>query len=870
MSKRTLLISIICLICVGQMVFASYDSLYISFESNEFYRSIDNQTKTIPDISQLHWALPPDVHIGSFEDYLKKHPYGPASFGEIQGDSLGLLSIESSFSILVHQDLYSQIIQEIEEYKIDIENQGYSVYIDTVRGGTPTEIKNWVIERYQSGSIGFLFIGDIPAAWAEVSDSQFPCDLFYMDLDGEWLDTDGDGIYETHTAGTGDMGPEVYIGRLYTSTLTYEDEISMIRSYLKKAHFYRNGELTMDWKALEYVDEDWYTMDIYLDAIYFDNVSRYDYGHKTTASDYLQKLSEGHHFVTVCAHSYPGGHHFGTRPTQAVSYSHIYVFSPTEREAKLLLGSDDGIKVWLNGENIITKDVYTSFLLDRYRVDVMLQEGWNSLLCKISQEGGNYQFSARFTDKDLQTFTDLNYQLSNPEFGLEEDPAFIRSWLVNGFHQDVPDNFWNYLSTEYLMEHEESIVPSEGDSMGGKIWTIVDSSGPYIDLDSYGSQSDFGVSYAFVNVLSSQEITCHLHLGYDDGCKVWLNGECVLEDNRYGGFQFDMREVPVTLKKGENTLLVKISEWMGSHGFSARFSTFDDQGIADLEYDPIAKPISYLSSWLIHGVYENPDATTRLSLDYLNGEAFVRPSEEDVINNISWVKGIGSGRPFDLGLFFDKGDWVYSQTIQEHDPPVLFYNLFACGPGRFTDEDYLAGSYIYHTSYGLISVASSKSGSMLNFKDFTRPLGEGKTIGESFMEWFDAQSPYVLWEKEWYYGMILQGDPLLTLFVDASSQPKINIIHPENGIYFNDSRICRFFSPLVFGPITLKAKVLNQGFGLRDVSFYIDGKLVHQTSEFPFNYTYEEKRFGRVVIESIMTDIKDQQAIDRLVIWKFF
>ena len=52
---------------------------------------------------------------------------------------------------------------------------------------------------------------------------------------------------------------------------------------------------------------------------------------------------------------------------------------------------------------------------------------------------------------------------------------------------------------------------------------------------------------------------------------------------------------------------------------------------------------------------------------------------------------------------------------------------------------------------------------MLNFQDFTQPLGEGKTLGEAFQAWFDAQSPFEQWGKEWFYGMILNGDPALTV-----------------------------------------------------------------------------------------------------------
>ena len=281
------------------------------------------------------------------------------------------------------------------------------MFLQTVSGGTPEEIKAWIAERSDSGSKGIVLIGDITAAWAEVSSSVFPCDLFYMDLDGNWEDNDHDGDYEVHTAGNGDMGPEVYVGRIYATTLTYDSEANMVNDYLEKAHAYRTGELTQPWRGLEYVEEDWYTMDVNLDIIYGDDVVRHDYGYFTTAEDYLNQMDLGQHFVQVCAHSYSGGHHFGTRPTESASYAHMYAYSPTSRSAKLLLGSDDGIKVWLNGDNVYTNDRYGSWYQDAYEVDVTLNEGWNRLLCKISQRGGDYKLSARFTDTNYNTFDDL-------------------------------------------------------------------------------------------------------------------------------------------------------------------------------------------------------------------------------------------------------------------------------------------------------------------------------------------------------------------------------------------------------------------------------------------------------------------------------
>jgi hypothetical protein len=247
-----------------------------------------------------------------------------------------------------------------------------------------------------------------------------------------------------------------------------------------------------------------------------------------------------------------------------------------------------------------------------------------------------------------------------------------------------------------------------------------------------------------------------------------LNGAEVLHDSRYGGFEADMSQIDVSLNAGENRLLLKISEWMGSHGFSARFCQPDGSPVGGLSFDPEATPIAHIGTWLINGPYVNADQGTRLSEDYLGGETTVIPSQGDSAPLGTWERGIGDGCPFDIGVFYDRGgDWVYSETIQERDPPVLFYNLFSCGPGRFTDDNYLAGAYIFNTTYGLITVASAKSGSMLNFDDFTDPLGENKSIGVAYREWFDAQAPFELWEKEWYYGMVLCGDPTLTLFSDA-------------------------------------------------------------------------------------------------------
>jgi hypothetical protein len=821
---------------------------------------LTNQIK-FPDIKELEMKHPPETPLQNFNDYISKNPYTDAKFTQIKTNNNQPVTTQNQISILVNNDLNSKIQTKLQQYIIDLEKEGYYVHLETLTGGNPQSIKNWIQNRYNSGTEGFVLIGNIPAAWAEVSGSTFPSDLYYMDLDGLWEDNNNDDIFESHTAGSGDMGPEVYIGRMYATSLNWETEETMINEYLEKTHDYRNNELIAPWRGLEYVDEDWYTMQVNLNNIYFDNVTRYDFGYSTTAADYLTKLQEGYHFVTVCAHSFPQGHHFSTKPTEAASYANVYIYSPIQRQAKIHMGCDDGIKIWLNNEHIYTKEQANNWMADRYKIDITLNQGWNQLLCKISQIGGDYEFSIKITDTNSNLINDLKYQTIIPDNNQITAP-YIRSWLINGFHQDNPDNFYSYLTTNYLNTDESTIHPIEGQTTGGKTWTKYNVGYPYIDINKYSNAADYGATYAYVKINSQTDKTCQLWLGYDDGARIWLNNEEILFDNRYGGFTTDKTKIDVTLNTGENHLLIKLSEWMGENGFTARLATNQGLEVEGLTYSPEMQTISHIGTWLINGVYENKNYELLLSTDHLNGETQISPNEGDEAPIGTWQRGIGNGRPFNLLTFFDHGEYVLSEKIQQEDPPCLFYNLFSCGPGRFTDENYLAGSYIFNTNSGLITIASSKSGSMLNFQDFTKPLGEGKNIGEAFQEWFDIQAPYALWEKEWYYGMVICGDPTLKLYPTNANNPVIKITKPENGIYFKNEKILPFIIPTIIGNLTINTDIISSGYGISQISFYINNELINTDNNFPFEFQLNEQGIGLKEIKIIGIDNQGQEAID--------
>ena len=86
--------------------------------------------------------------------------------------------------------------------------------------------------------------------------------------------------------------------------------------------------------------------------------------------------------------------------TIAVGYIFTYVYAPKAMESVLLLGSDDAITVWLNGIDIHRNDIVLPTIPDQHVIPCQLKAGWNTLLCKIGQNGGLWGLYLRFADAD--------------------------------------------------------------------------------------------------------------------------------------------------------------------------------------------------------------------------------------------------------------------------------------------------------------------------------------------------------------------------------------------------------------------------------------------------------------------------------------
>lgn len=89
------------------------------------------------------------------------------------------------------------------------------------------------------------------------------------------------------------------------------------------------------------------------------------------------------------------------------AYLRTRVWSPKDQDAKLELGSDDGVKVWLNGKVVHENNATRPLTPGDDKVNVKLAKGWNDLMLKVTNGGGQWEACARLRSPDGGPLNDI-------------------------------------------------------------------------------------------------------------------------------------------------------------------------------------------------------------------------------------------------------------------------------------------------------------------------------------------------------------------------------------------------------------------------------------------------------------------------------
>ena len=182
-----------------------------------------------------------------------------------------------------------------------------------------------------------------------------------------------------------------------------------------------------------------------------------------------------------------------------------------------------------------------------------------------------------------------------------------------------------------------------------------------------------GVIYGSISLYSPHEQNTTMYIGNDEGTKVWLNGVLVYEllnrDGSGGSYEFSF---PVTLRRGNNVLLVAVQSIVGNSGIGACFGfekgtdyTVSNPGVnyvfsqAQIHHgdtftlDILAESVFDMAGWQFDVVF-NPNALEAVKVnegDFLKtdgGATFFQSGRID--NAAGKITGLIAGRISEGGV----------------------------------------------------------------------------------------------------------------------------------------------------------------------------------------------------------------------------
>ena len=241
---------------------------------------------------------------------------------------------KQEFLIIAEHCICDTLINELRTYSEDVHAiYGYGVYLVSVENTTAFELRE-LIKSYKNSNnklCGVLFVGDVGEAWYETAHDhggdydRWPCDLYFMDLDGTWTDSDNDGRFDGHS---GNQNPDIFVARLSAVGMSgLGSESTLIRRQLSKSHdfWWKSSFQSSNDTALNYVGEG-ISFGIPAQSLYnvfpSHNVVDVRYGSYPYPSptDFLSRLNSGNYgFTNLTCHSSTISHQITTQSMVNVS-----------------------------------------------------------------------------------------------------------------------------------------------------------------------------------------------------------------------------------------------------------------------------------------------------------------------------------------------------------------------------------------------------------------------------------------------------------------------------------------------------------------------------------------------------------------------
>jgi hypothetical protein len=99
----------------------------------------------------------------------------------------------------------------------------------------------------------------------------------------------------------------------------------------------------------------------------------------------------------------------GASTSSSSTYVAVHVKAPSAMDAKLMVGSHDSCRIWVNGKEVHKKDAKRALKNDEDSVPVKLDAGWNRILVKVYSSDASGALSFRVADTGKRPIDGLEY-----------------------------------------------------------------------------------------------------------------------------------------------------------------------------------------------------------------------------------------------------------------------------------------------------------------------------------------------------------------------------------------------------------------------------------------------------------------------------
>ncbi len=167
----------------------------------------------------------------------------------------------------------------------------------------------------------------------------------------------------------------------------------------------------------------------------------------------------------------------------SAAYLKSNIWSVKQRKAVLHLGSDDGIKVWLNGQLVHANNIMRGCEPGQDKVDITLETGWNELMMKITNGGGGWEACVRLVGRYKLKIENIKERttdgIDTAEY-FEKNKGFLTFWEIAGpYQQEGKDGAAIF---DVAFEPEKTLVSAETQTGAGDAQAV---QWKQIDLNKY-------------------------------------------------------------------------------------------------------------------------------------------------------------------------------------------------------------------------------------------------------------------------------------------------------------------------------------------------------------------------------------------------